>query len=292
MARADCTVCGGTGWKVVERNAAGAQALADDRPGASMGDPKMVWAVPCDCTTGDRTERLLARARVPERYRHCDFDNFETDNEIEGASHAQTEAWNRSLVQGKLVVQRFAEEFSPIREMQTEQGLLLMGTCGAGKTHLAVAALKNIVLRGHTGLFYDYRELLKQIQDSYNAESQSTEMSVLEPVLAADVFVLDDVGSSKPSLWALETVGHILNTRYNEKRVTILTTNYLDTDPVAGAATSGSRSPGMRTPTIEDTLTERVGKRIRSRLYEMCRTVELSTTDYRRDIRNASRGRA
>jgi DNA replication protein DnaC len=290
MARADCTVCGGSGWKVVERSTDGAQALSSDRPGASAGDPKMVWAVPCDCTTGDRTERLLARARVPERYRHCDFDNFEADNEIEGASREQAQIWNRSLAQSKLVVQRFAEEFSPVREMQTEQGLLLMGPCGAGKTHLAVAALKNIVLRGHSGLFYDYRELLKQIQDSYNAESQTTEMSVLEPVLATDVFVLDDVGSSKPSLWALETVGHILNTRYNEKRVTLLTTNYLDTDPAA--ATPGTRSPGMRTPTIEDTLTERVGKRIRSRLYEMCRTVEISAPDYRKEIRNISRGRA
>jgi DNA replication protein DnaC len=290
MARADCTVCGGSGWKVVERTADGAQALSSDRPGASAGDPKMVWAVPCDCTTGDRTERLLARTRVPERYRHCDFDNFEADNEIEGVSREQAQIWNRSLGQAKLVVQRFAEEFSPIREMQTEQGLLLMGACGAGKTHLAVAALKNIVLRGHSGLFYDYRELLKQIQDSYNSESQITEMSVLEPVLATDVFVLDDVGSSKPSLWALETVGHILNTRYNEKRVTLLTTNYLDTDPAA--ATPGTRAPGMRTPTIEDTLTERVGKRIRSRLYEMCRTVEISAPDYRKEIRNISRGRA
>src|SRR6202451_4085637 len=128
-----------------------------------------------------------------------------------------------------------------------------MGSCGAGKTHLAVAALKQIVLRGHSGLFYDYRELLKQIQDSYNAESQSTEMSVLEPVLKAELLVLDDVGSSKPSLWALETVGHVLNTRYNEKRVTLLTTNFLDSDAAgSGSAGASSRVTGMRTPAIED----------------------------------------
>ena len=57
-----------------------------------------------------------------------------------------------------------------------------MGPCGVGKTHLAVAALQEIVKRGHSCLFYDYRELLKEIQDSYNAESQSTEMGVLDPV--------------------------------------------------------------------------------------------------------------
>lgn len=246
----------------------------------------MVWAVPCDCTAGDRTERALARARVPERYRHCDFENFETDNEIEGPSPEQLSAWNRSLAQAKLVVERFTTEFP----VAAEHGLLLMGPCGVGKTHLAVAALKEIALRGHSGLFYDYRELLKQIQDSYNPESQSTEMGVLEPVLTTEVLVLDDVGSSKPSPWALETVGHILNTRYNDKRVTILTTNFLDTDSAGAAAQPPNpRVAGMRPAAIEDSLTDRVGRRIRSRLYEMCRTVEIVAPDYRKEIRQASR---
>jgi DNA replication protein DnaC len=294
MARADCTMCGGSGWKVVKRTTEGAQALSTDRPGTSAGDPKMVWAVPCDCTEGNRAERALAKSRVPERYRHCDFENYETDNEIPGTSRQLVDAWARSLAQAKLVVQRFAQEFSPVREMQSEHGLLLMGPCGVGKTHLAVAALKEIVLRGHTGLFYDYRELLKEIQDSYNSERQATEMSVLEPVLKTDLLVLDDVGSSKPSNWALETVGHVLNTRYNEKRVTLLTTNFLDPEVSANPEMSAAapRVAGMRTVTPEDTLTERVGKRIRSRLYEMCRTIEIFGPDYRKEIRHAGHFRA
>lgn len=276
---------------MVERTAQGAQPVATDRPGSlSQGEPKLVWAIPCDCTKTDQPDRALARARIPERYRHCDFDNFETDNEIENVARDQLQIWNRSLAQAKLIVQRFAQEF-PFPS-GSENGLLLMGSCGAGKTHLAVSALKQIVLRGHNGLFYDYRELLKEIQDSYNAESQSTEMSVLEPVLKAELLVLDDVGSSKPSFWALETVGHVLNTRYNEKRVTLLTTNYLDADSAGAAAVSSARVAGMRTPTIDDSLTERVGKRIRSRLYEMCRTVEISAPDYRKEIRNISRAGA
>ncbi|HTP43792.1 MAG TPA: ATP-binding protein [Candidatus Acidoferrum sp.] len=275
----------------MERTAQGAQPVATDRPGSlSQGEPKLVWAIPCDCTKTDQPDRALARARIPERYRHCDFDNFETDNEIENVARDQLQIWNRSLAQAKLIVQRFAQEF-PFPS-GSENGLLLMGSCGAGKTHLAVSALKQIVLRGHNGLFYDYRELLKEIQDSYNAESQSTEMSVLEPVLKAELLVLDDVGSSKPSFWALETVGHVLNTRYNEKRVTLLTTNYLDADSAGAAAVSSPRVAGMRTPTLDDSLTERVGKRIRSRLYEMCRTVEISAPDYRKEIRNISRAGA
>ena len=279
----------------MERDTQGAQALSADKPGsASQGKPKLVWAVPCDCTKAHQTERALALARVPERYRHCDFDNFETDNDIDNVAPDQLAAFNRSLTQAKLIVQRFAEEFTPVRE-HAEPGLLLMGSCGVGKTHLAVAALKQIALRGHSGLFYDYRELLKEIQDSYNAVSQSTEMGVLEPVLKAEIFVLDDVGSSKPSLWALETVGHVLNTRYNEKRVTLLTTNFLDSDAAGGnpaGPSAVSRVAGMRAPAIDDSLTERVGKRIRSRLYEMCRTVEIFGPDYRKEIRTASGSRA
>lgn len=287
MARADCSICQGSGWKVVERTTEGAQALAaaeSARPGSSAGEPKVVWAVPCDCTAEDRVERALARARVPERYRHCDFENFETDNELENATRQQLAAWNRSLAQAKLMVQRFAEEFP----VGSEHGLLLMGPCGAGKTHLAVAALKEIILRSHSGIFYDYREMLKEIQGSYSSESDMTELGVLEPVLKSEILVLDDVGSSKPSLWALETVGHILNTRYNEKRVTLLTTNFLDSDST-GSASAGthSRVAGMRTPVMEDSLADRVGKRIRSRLYEMCRTVEISAPDYRKEIRHA-----
>jgi DNA replication protein DnaC len=151
--------------------------------------------------------------------------------------------------------------------------------------------LKTIVLRGHSGLFYDYRELLKAIQDSYNPENQATEMRVLEPVLKTEILVLDDVGSSKPSPWALETVGHVLNTRYNEKRVTILTTNFLDSDSAANG-NPAPRVAGMRSPSVEDSLTERVGKRIRSRLYEMCRTLEIYAPDYRKEIRHAGPARS
>ena len=158
-----------------------------------------------------------------------------------------------------------------------------------GKTHLAVAALKEIVLRGHTGLFYDYRELLKEIQDSYNAESQSTEMSVLEPVLKTEILVLDDVGSSKPSPWALETVGHVLEHSLQRKARHAADHEFSRSRVVARIRRRLPRHRASRacaTPAIEDTLTERVGKRIRSRLYEMCRTIEISGPDYRKEIRH------
>ncbi|MGC1107144.1 MAG: ATP-binding protein [Candidatus Acidiferrales bacterium] len=300
MAQADCPKCNGTGWKIVEGEreiqpaeqgvpaAVAKQAEADgvkafavspsngSKHNASAGLPRM--AVPCECTFADKRSRMLERARLPKRYQHCNFESYDTDQYDRETHGGDATGWSRSLAQAKLVVQGFARDF-PIA---TEHGLMLMGPCGVGKTHLAVAALEEIILRGHSGLFYDYRELLKQIQDSYNPDSNSTEMGVLEPVLKTEVLLLDDLGSSKPSLWALETVGHILNTRYNEHRVTVLTTNFLDTPP--GPL---PRIAGGRAVQTEDTLTDRVGARIRSRLYEMCRTVEICAPDYRKEIRQA-----
>ena len=282
----------------MERTTEGAQALASAetaRPGAAAGEPKMVWAVPCDCTTSDRPDRALARARVPERYRHHDFENFDTDpydsNRPQGVS-----SWNGSLAQAKLQVKGFASNYPS----DVERGLLLMGPFGVGKTHLAVAALKELVGRGHSGLFYDYRELLKEIQNSYNPESRATEMGVLDPVLKVEILVLDDLGSSKPSDWALETVGHILNTRYNENRATILTSNYLDPDfkrdsdvQPSSLAAAVKLPSGEALRTFEkEILSDRIGKRIRSRLYEMCRAIEIWAPDYRKDIRNFSRAGA
>ena len=250
--------------------------------GSASGQPP-VFAVPCDCTADDRVAHLLERARIPQRYLHCDFESFDTDLQYEHAR--EVDGWNQSLSQAKLVVDGFARDYP----VGIEHGLLLMGPCGVGKTHLAVAALRQIVLRGHQGLFYDYRELLKEIQASYSPERSATEMGVLEPVLEAEVLLLDDIGASKPSLWALETVGHILNTRYNEKRITLITTNFLDAETAAAPA---PRAGASRPSVVEDSLTERVGKRIRSRLYEMCRTVEIMAPDYRKEIRQASRFRA
>jgi DNA replication protein DnaC len=288
MAQPDCPFCGGTGWRLVERVAADEPAervvaRKDAVPGASSAAPKVTWAVPCECTGSDRRSRALARARIPRRYEHCDFENFDTDF-WDGRPEAQ--GWNRSLTQAKLVVEGFARNYPA----GGETGLLLTGPCGVGKTHLAVAALRHLMLRGHGARFYDYRELLKELQASYDPDRPVSEMSVLEPVLEVEVLLLDDLGASKPSAWALDTIGHILNKRYNEKRVTLLTTNYLDA-PEGSSPTarmpSGQAIPAQR----EESLGDRVGQRVRSRLYEMCRTVEMISADFRLEIRRAHHGR-
>ena len=255
-----CQLCRGTGWKMLPRP-----------------DGSGVMAVACDCGMEERAGRVLERARIPKRYEHCDFESFSTD-----VSAAPRES--QSLKHAKQMAEAFVRDFPG----GTEKGLLFSGPSGVGKTHLAVAALKELLRRGHQGLFCDYRELLKEIQASYNPSSETTEMAILDPIRNAEVLVLDDLGASKPSDWVRDVVGIVLNSRYNDRRTTIITTNYVD----AAEEKEASLPNGRKILNRQETLADRIGDRMRSRLYEMCRTVEIFAPDFRRERTQAGRARA
>jgi len=68
-------------------------------------------------------------------------------------------------------------------------------------------------------LFLRLRELLRSIQNSYNPEVKTTELELLQPIFAAEVLVIDDLGAQKPNEWVWDTVALILNTRYNDNTV-------------------------------------------------------------------------
>jgi DNA replication protein DnaC len=131
-------------------------------------------------------------------------------------------------------------------------------------------------------LFFDYRDLLKQVQNSYNRSVEVTELEILQPVFDAEVLVLDELGASKPTDWVWDTVAHILNTRYNEQRTTIITTNYANLPP------GGGDLSGPRAAVREETLGDRIGERMRSRLQEMCVVVEMTGEDFRQKVKRAS----
>lgn len=233
-------------------------------------------AVPCVCRAQRRSRKVLTQARIPRRYEHCTLDSFEPSYAGGG---------NRSLSRALMAGRKFVADY-PLETDGT--GLLLTGSIGVGKTHLAVGMLQALVEeRGASGLFYDYRELLKQVQNSYNPRVASTELEILAPVFDAEVLVLDEIGASKPTDWVWDTVAHILNTRYNDKRTTIITTNYANLPPLGVEASETPRSTA-RAAMREETLGDRIGERMRSRLQEMCVVIEMQGEDFRQKVKRAS----
>lgn len=247
-----CPKCDGMGMVVARR--------ADGRFAAEA----------CDCRHEVRVFALLERARIPRRYQHCLFESYETGS-----------LFDPSLVAARFTARQFVDGYPVTTE---GHGLLLTGSIGVGKTHLAVGILHSLIVeKGVRGLFCDYRELLKQIQHSYNPQVATTELEILRPVFDAEVLVLDELGASKPTEWVWDTVAHILNTRYNDKRTTIITTNYADAPP-------GVLATGPRAAMREETLGDRIGERMRSRLAEMCVTVQMNGTDFRQKVGRARFG--
>jgi DNA replication protein DnaC len=239
----------------------------------------------CECQETEREERRLAAAHIPERYRHCTLDAFETTFSGEyGASafknrhSAQKPQADPSLSNALMMARWFVREFEP--PYRERKGLLLTGTIGVGKTHLAVGILQRLVKeKSVKGLFCDYRELLKQIQNSYNPQVQTTELELLKPVLSAELLVLDDLGAQKPTEWMWDTVALILNTRYNDKQTTIITTNY--PNKAAGKGEKNDAERAARGLTLGD----RIGDRMLSRLAEMCTPLDITGVDFRQGIK-------
>jgi DNA replication protein DnaC len=245
MAKLDCKLCGGTGWTVSAKD------------GISSADR-------CTCFAESQAEELQRNAQIPENYRNASFDSFHLPQDNPTAM--------RGLSDVMLAVMSYQRKY-PDNE---KPGLLLAGPPGTGKTHLAVAALRLLLARGHEGIFFDYQNLLERIRAGYSEALGTSSREAYRVALETEILLLDDLGAHRTTDWVEDTVTAIVTYRYNHRKPLIATTNLVDPDMGGSVLEKSSLSS---TQNFRTTLEQRVGERARSRLFEMCRVIRMPGVD-------------
>ncbi len=243
-----CTECGGSGWRRADRG----EISAVER---------------CECVASARAGRLQEAANIPPLYRQATFENFSTqpDNPVT----------HKTLQRAVTTAASYAREY-PFGTKK--QGLMFIGDPGTGKTHLAVAVMKRLIAHGFECVFFDYQNLLERIRSSYDQASGAAQREAYQTALDCEVLVLDDLGAHRVTDWVEDTVTSLITFRYNQNKPLITTTNLRDSE--AGDSSLGVGGAGDVSSRYY--LTERIGSRARSRLFEMCRTISTrGVEDYR-----------
>jgi DNA replication protein DnaC len=260
-----CEICYGDGY-IVEKKGQSANARVCncvlrctncDSSGLILTKNKAgyICTKACErCGTVRRNVKLYNMAGIPAKFSHV----LQVDA---GFDPSNNESQQRALKYAK-------EEF--VKKYPTKRGFLLMGGSGLGKTHLTIGTLSELTLKyGVNCMFQDFFDLLAELKKAYSLGTP--EIDVLKPLIDTEVLAIDELGKGKSNDWELNILDQLISKRYNASKTTLVTTNFISSDYAKD-----------RIFEDHEILDLRVGKRITSRLHEMCEFIHLRGTDKRR----------
>jgi DNA replication protein DnaC len=209
------------------------------------------FASRCDCQKRDWVITRGEKANIPIKFLGSELDwTFQPDPR------------NPSQKRVKEVIKKFIKDYPAV-----DEGLLLQGAIGLGKTSLLCCIGTELIQKKNADVYYiDWNDLVREMKtgEDHSSRDFNAINNLMTRLVAVDLLLFDEIGASKVSPWVYDNIYFMINKRYNNKKITVCATNFYDT-PADG----------------NESLTQRIGDRIRSRLYEMTKVVEIKGIDFR-----------
>jgi DNA replication protein DnaC len=167
----------------------------------------------------DEIEELYRDMARNERNRIFDTNSL-INPKLKNASFESFVPPNADFDKTKRTCMKYAKNFNKDNPVN----LLMTGSYGVGKSHLAVSIIKTIMSMKFTGVFISTPKLLTKFRSTYNNNATFSETDLMNSLMRVDLLVLDDLGTEKKSDWALERIFEIIDSRQGKH--TIFTTNF------------------------------------------------------------------
>lgn len=206
----------------------------------------------CKCQINKMFLTKNEKANIPPRFIGAELEWYKPDEN------------NRSQIIAKDRIKRFINDYPAVIK-----GLLLMGPTGVGKTRLLSSIATELMKKiPNIDIYYiDWNDLVREMRsgEDYSTRDYFMINKIITKLVNVDLLLFDELGGSNVSSWVYDNIYYLFNKRYNENKITICATNYFDT-----------------TEHSVETLSEKIGNRLRSRLYEMTEVIEIFGNDYRK----------
>lgn len=202
-------------------------------------------------------------AEVPARHAHCTLETFKAELPGAGPGHSLARAW--------------LKDFDPRKECK---GLVLEGEPGRGKTHLLCGILRELVFRHQVeAQFIEFSHLLSLMKESFDKHGGAPVRLTL--LTRTPVLAIDELGKGRKTDWEIAVIDEIVSRSYNRRNVLLGTTNFAHKPPPRPASAAGVAHAHTLAQPGTESLEDRLGERVFSRLREMVTFAAVKGDDFR-----------